>query len=423
MLEDEDAILAAAMLAVSAHEPLLQLGEQDFTTHANRVTAAVIRDMIRRGDEVSVVTVAGELEARGQLRRSGGSVRLHEMCSALPTATNASYYAHRVRQRTRLRLMQQATEQLRQSLDAEQAIDGIDELVLWRTQQESRIPGPLDSDDIGEHTVTALLAKTFGPKVWLLPGVMLRGDRAVITGGEGVGKAWLMRQIAAAAAAGVHPFTGEPFGDGYRVLMLDCENGEQEMQEGFQRMVRALPGNGWQDRIFAYSRDSGVDLTRTDAGWLHQAAAATSPDLIVVGPAYKIMYGRDPQKDTDVLELLLILDEVRARHNASVIVEHHAPNGSGVGERSTRPYGSSYWRRWATIGVGLAPHDMTEEGWERPTGENDWDRPHYLDVPRWRFMRGAKRWPHALRMGADDELPWLPWQGIKTPDYEPGDAA
>ena len=403
-------ILAAAILNPDARNTLLMLGEEDFTTHTTKTVAAVIRDMHRRGDDIDVMTVAAALEAMGQLARCGGSVALHEMCQALPTALNHEFYAHRVRQATRLRMMQATASQMRESLAKEQAIDGIDELVRWRTTAESHIPGPLEAEDLSDVSVRALLGKSFGPAVWLLPGVILRGDRVVITGGEGTGKAWLQRQIAASAAAGVHPFTGVPFGEGYRVLVLDCENGEAEMQESFQRLANVLPDNGWQDRVFAYSRDAGVDLTRADAGWLHQKSAAISPDLIVIGPAYKIMYGRDAQKDTDVLDLLTVLDDVRVRHNASLIIEHHAPHGQGIGERSTRPYGSSYWRRWATVGVGLKPHDMRDEGYDKPWGMPEWkDRPEYLDVERWRFMRGQKHWPHVIRKGGPTDLPWGPY--------------
>lgn len=406
-MADERNVIAAGILSAAAREQLLMLGEDDFTTHTTRTMAAVLRDMHRRGDTIDPATLAAALESRGELSRCGGLAGIYEMCSQLPTAVNAEFYAHRVRQATRLRMMQATTEQMRESLASEEAIGAIDELIRRRTEAESKIPGLLEADDVSGATVRALLEKTFPTDVWLVPGFMLRGDRAVITGSEGIGKAWFMRQVAACAAAGVHPFTGEMFdASGYRVLVLDCENGEKEMQESFARLAPALPDNGWQDRMFAFSRDAGIDLTRADAGWLHQKAARISPDLIVVGPAYKIMYGRDPQRDTDVLDLLLALDDVRARHNASVIVEHHAPHGSGLGERTTRPYGSSYWRRWATIGIGLAPHDMTVEGWDKPTGDPEWTRPHVLDLVRWRFMRGQKTWPDVIEMGADNELPW-----------------
>ena len=408
---DEQMILAAAMLNPQARDVLLMLGEDDFTTHANRTIAAAIRDMHRRGDDIDSATVAEALESRGELSQCGGRIGLYEMCSALPTATNAEFYAHRVRQATRLRMMQATTERMRESLTTEQAIGGIDELVRWRTESEAKIPGPLEADDLEGDTVDALLRRRFPPDVWLLPGRLLRGDRLVITGGEGAGKAWMMRQIVACAAAGMDPFTGESFGDGYRVLVLDAENGAKEMQESFARLDSVLPDNGWRSRVFAFDREAGMDLTRADLGWLHRKAAAISPDLIAIGPVYKIMFGRDPRDERDTLALLTALDDVRVRHRAAMILEHHAPHGNGVSERSTRPAGSSYWMRWATIGLGLKAHDMRDMGFDKPWGEPGWkNRPEYLDVERWRFMRGSKRWPHMLRKGGPADLPWVAYE-------------
>lgn len=405
---DEQLILAAAILNPDARQELVMLGEDDFTLHATKTIAAVIRDMHRRGDTIDVVTVAAALESIGELTKCGGRVSLHEMCSGLPTATNSAFYAHRVRQATRLRMMQAATERMRESLASEQAIDGVDELIRWRNQTEAHIPGLLESDDLEADTVEALLARKFPADSWLIPGRMLRGDRLVLTGSEGAGKAWLMRQVACCAAAGVDPFTMQPFGEGRRVLVLDAENGAIEMQRSFERLATFLPDNGWQRRVFAYDREAGVDLTRADLGWLHQKAAAISPDLFVIGPVYKIMFGRDPKDEQDTLALLSALDDVRVRHRAAMIIEHHAPHGNGIGVRTTRPAGSSYWMRWATMGLGLKAHDMREMGFDKPWGEDRWkNNPEYLDVDRWRFMRGKKTWPNMLIKGGETDLPWM----------------
>src|SRR5690606_19222789 len=40
---------------------------------------------------------------------------------------------------------------------------------------------------------------------WLIPNLLERQDRVIITGGEGAGKSTMVRQIAVMAAAGVHP--------------------------------------------------------------------------------------------------------------------------------------------------------------------------------------------------------------------------
>src|SRR5699024_4090438 len=149
------------------------LGEDEFTTHATKTVAAVIRDMSRRGDDIDVNTVGSALESIGELAACGGRAGLFEMAGELPTATNGGVFAHRIRQATRLRMMQAVTERLRESLASEQAVDGIDELIRWRTSAEAHIPGLLEQDDIADDSVRALLARKFPPDVWLIPGRML----------------------------------------------------------------------------------------------------------------------------------------------------------------------------------------------------------------------------------------------------------
>ena len=48
------------------------------------------------------------------------------------------------------------------------------------------------------------------PSDWVIPALLERGDRLIWTGFEGLGKSVITRQLAVCAAAGVHPFTGEP---------------------------------------------------------------------------------------------------------------------------------------------------------------------------------------------------------------------
>jgi hypothetical protein len=41
---------------------------------------------------------------------------------------------------------------------------------------------------------------------WIVPGLIERGDRLMLTGFEGLGKSMLTRQLAVTMAAGLHPF-------------------------------------------------------------------------------------------------------------------------------------------------------------------------------------------------------------------------
>jgi RecA-family ATPase len=58
---------------------------------------------------------------------------------------------------------------------------------------------------------------------WVIPELLDRNDRLVITGTEGAGKSIWMRQMAVCAAAGLHPFLGTNC-DPKTVLFVDAEN-------------------------------------------------------------------------------------------------------------------------------------------------------------------------------------------------------
>src|SRR5690606_20278264 len=71
---------------------------------------------------------------------------------------------------------------------------------------------------------------------WVIPGLLERMDRLVLTGGEGLGKSTWLRQIAVLAAAGIHPTRHAERIDPVRVTVIDTENTERQ----WRRKVRPL---------------------------------------------------------------------------------------------------------------------------------------------------------------------------------------
>ncbi|MDQ3790068.1 MAG: AAA family ATPase, partial [Actinomycetota bacterium] len=61
-----------------------------------------------RGEPADAVTVAAELERRGEIRRVGGAPYLHTLIATVPTAANASYYAEIVAEKATLRRLVEA---------------------------------------------------------------------------------------------------------------------------------------------------------------------------------------------------------------------------------------------------------------------------------------------------------------------------
>ena len=78
-------------------------GGADFYRPAHETIYDAIVDLYGRGEPVDPVTVAAELQRRGELARIGGAPYLHTLSASVPIAANAGYYAEIVREKAILR--------------------------------------------------------------------------------------------------------------------------------------------------------------------------------------------------------------------------------------------------------------------------------------------------------------------------------
>lgn len=229
---------------------------------------------------------------------------------------------------------------------------------------------------------------------WLIPELLERGDRVLITAGEGHGKSVLLRQLAVCAAAGVHPFSGVPHAP-LRVLLVDLENGERTLRRHLIRLSahaqaigHTVPASG----LMVESVPAGVDLTQASGeAWLTHLCEDVQPQVLSIGPLYR-MHVADVGKEEPARQLTRVIDSVRARHGCAVLMETHAPHGGTMGARDLRPIGSSLFRRWPEFGFGIRAED---------DGGN-------FKLVRWRGPRDERTgWPRNLAHGKPgQEWPW-----------------
>lgn len=228
---------------------------------------------------------------------------------------------------------------------------------------------------------------------WVIDGLLERRERLIITGFEGIGKSSLLRQIAVFSAAGIHPFTGQPMAQ-RRVLFVDCENDERRVARALLPLQHTADTQGRPslDLIHTAFRPLGLDLGGDDRRWLTNIAVDLMPDLLVIGPLYR-MGPADLNDESAAQTIMRALDEVRVKTDCAVIVEAHAERAAHDGQRSVRPAGSSLFLRWPDYGVGL-----------RPSG----DRGAAVTLTHWRGPREERPWPLTLKRNTDnDGWPWL----------------
>lgn len=255
--------------------------------------------------------------------------------------------------------------------------------------------GQAASNDITAVTVAELLAEKDDEPEWLVPGLLERRDRLMLTGEEGLGKSHLLRQIAVSLAAGLHPFNGSRLAEAGRTLIIDCENTRSQVRRKLRPAVEWAARKG-QDPAERMVVDciNRMDITRDkDLAKIHQLLDAYQPDLVVIGPLYRLV-PRALQTDDDTAPVLAALDTIRDR-GAALLMEAHAGHVAGAnGSRNLRPRGSSSLLGWPEFGYGMK--SIGAEG--------------YADLMPWRGDREEREWPSRLRKG--DGFRWVPHEDL-----------
>lgn len=227
---------------------------------------------------------------------------------------------------------------------------------------------------------------------WVIKDLLRSDWRVLIVAGEGHGKSTLLRQIGMCSSQGINPFRFNLIMP-IRVLLVDLENPIDSIKETGGQLHRAIvaQNGGYDDEGFQLWRQpGGIDIrTRRDAMALEREIAAHQPDLLIIGPIYKLSQRKARESHEESTEPVLhVLDTLRTRYGFALIMETHPPQEQ-QGHRPMRPFGSSLWMRWPEIGLGLRGKDN-----DRST----------LDVEPFRGARLVNKWPNQLIRGST--WPW-----------------
>jgi replicative DNA helicase len=241
----------------------------------------------------------------------------------------------------------------------------------------------LGAPDIETQTLGELMSKPDEPYDWVIPDLLERMDRLVITGEEGLGKSVFLRQLALMGGAGIHPFSRDPMKP-IRAHIIDLENTERHVKRQLRGMwlQAKTQGKDPSDRVAVDCRPGGIDICKDkDLSWVNRVLDATQPDLLVIGPLYKLA-PRALQTDDHVAPVISALDSLRAR-GITLVLEAHAGHATTKGdERNMRPRGSAALMGWPEFGYGLRWNEMGD-----------------VDMVAWRGDRDARNWPLRIKRG------------------------
>jgi len=400
---DEDAensVLGAMMLNADAIDRVQRiLTPIDFYRPRNAAIYHAILTLWNDGKKVDAVTVADVLRADGSLAKMGGGVSdLISLISNTPATSSAGRYAEIIVNKATYRRAIAVANDITftaytQSMDPSDLID--EAIRALKTAQVSLGDMPAavwNMDDFLDQPPED------SPQ-WIIPDVIRNGWRIMLVASEGSGKTTLFRQVAICTAQGIHPFLHTKIPP-KRTLIVDCENPQDsivDMCSPIRQEALRQTGDGYDaDRAWLWWQPQGINLrSRSDRIRLETVIQHVQPDLVCIGPVYKIYQVNAHENDElAAREVMATLDDLRTRYKFGLMLEHHAPKGAG-GKREMMPFGTSLWLRWPELGISMQPLDPTSE-----------DMGH-MKVGRWRGDRLENNWPIELR----HSKPW-PWEGI-----------
>ena len=202
-----------------------------------------------------------------------------------------------------------------------------------------------------------------------------------------------LRQMATMTAAGLHPFEGSDIPP-LNVLVIDVENSERQWRRAVRGLADRAAQLGQRDprNHLALHCVPPMDITNAnDLGKVHRWIDESKPDLVLMGPLYR-MTGGSLNKEEEAKPVLNALDSIRERDVAMLIEVHAGLDKDGTGERGLRPRGSSTLLGWPEFGLGIR-RDKQIEG-RTPT----------FSLVRWRGDRDRRDFPRKLVWG--QSWPW-----------------
>lgn len=388
-LDAESAVLGAAILAPGLIPELSEaVGDHDWYLPAHETIWCTLVDLAATGQAVDPITVATAVGTDRALAGHGGPLYINQLTTqAGLTISNAVWHARIVATKAAERRTVALGTWLVQA-----GRSGTDPaLIAARIEQHHAQRGPAASFEIG--TLDDLLEEDEDDEpAWIVPDLLERGDRCILTAGEGTGKSTLLRQIAIMCGAGIHPFRGTPMPP-INVMVVDLENSKRQSRRKTRAMRIKVGKQLERDRVRFEVRLQGLDLTTpADVTWLSNAVGRYKPDLLITGPVYKLASG-NPNDEESAKPVALAIDRIREEHDVAVLLEAHSAKApAGQKRRPMEPYGWSGWMRWPEFGIHLA-----DDG----------------TLSHWRGQRDERDWPDLLLKGGP--WPWMPAQQ-GTPD-------
>ena len=220
-IEAEQALIGGLMLNAQAWDKIADvvIGE-DFYRKDHRVIFAAIANLVESGSPCDVVTVSEHLDSRGELEQAGGLEYLATLANETAGAANARAYANILRERSTLRALINAGNEISGNAfasdgrTASQVLDDAERMVFEIAEKGSRgrkgfkslkqiLPEAVDRIDLLHQSEGSITGISTGYHEFdKMTAGLQAGDLVIVAGRPSMGKTTLALNVAENAAIG-----------------------------------------------------------------------------------------------------------------------------------------------------------------------------------------------------------------------------
>ena len=305
---------------------------------------------------VDFISLTQWLEDRGELEKVGGAVYVTELFTYVPTASNASYYAELVKQKSIARSVIDFGRQLiADAIDPDKQEDLLarvksalaDISELPRSQGSRELPPMVSLRDLCENPPPT------PPQI--IEGILHQGSKMALGGGSKSFKTWTLFEMAICIAAG-REWLGFPTTKG-RVLYVNFELPAFAMEKRGREICQAMrievPENITVWNLRGYASDAAVILPM-----ISREAKAGGFVLIILDPLYKLLGNREENTSRDMANLMNEVERLAVETDAAVgFGSHFAKGNASQKESMDRISGSGVFARDPDSIVTMTQHE------------------------------------------------------------------
>lgn len=289
--------------------------------------------MHARGEPVDVVTLAAELESRGELAQCGGPVALATILESATSSANLEHHARMVRRAYATRERVRIGEALANGIatDPTACRDLLRTLEALETEAEAATDPAEAWAALAMSGAQLISADLPALPSWLGDGLLPAGELAFLTGHSGVGKTFLTVQLMSALSIG-HTFCGITTAPA-RVGLVELEMPWASVQ----KRVASLHSGDFERMAFLCSPPGAVHvneaITRAN---IVAFVRRHNLDVLIFDP-FNRLHDLDENSGSDMGHVLEGLHEIRRLTGVAILVLHHVrktPSGLPAGPHS-----------------------------------------------------------------------------------------